>query len=81
MRRQRSKMNRERFCGNVDTYEVHDLDNEKEDCNIDQILDKRLDRPFFSLQQANNARFTNRHECVTVSDERSDAAYLPEDER
>ena len=81
MRRFRNHLHRERFCGNTLTHEVHDLDNEREDCRIDDIIDEGHDRPFFSLQQAHYARFYKRHDCVILSDDEHDGAYLPEDER
>lgn len=44
----------ERYCASTATGEVHDLDNEKYHCRIDQILDAREDSPFTTLSGALN---------------------------
>ncbi len=41
-RRYRSPFNGKRFIGNNNTNEVHDLDNEKTSCKIDQIKDEHV---------------------------------------
>ena len=38
MRRYTGNMNGERYLGNTNTTEVHDLDNEQKSCQIDEIL-------------------------------------------
>ncbi len=81
MRRHRAHMNRERYCGNTLTHELHDLDNEREDCRIEEIIDEGHERGLVSLQQAHYFRFYKRHDCVIISEDEHDAAYLPEDER
>lgn len=64
MRRHRGNMNGERYCGNVDNKEVHDLDNEKKNCQIDEIIDAGHDRPFTSLAAAHAKGYDNCHWCL-----------------
>ena len=79
MRRRRGKLNRERFCANTRTKIIHDLDNENEDCFINEILDHGAERPFFSLEQARNAEYVNYHSCVVLSNDEHNAAHVDED--
>jgi len=60
-------MNGERYLGNTNTKEVHDLD--KEDtkangCQIDEIINSGHDVPFDSLKEAHAAGFDNCHYCI-----------------
>ena len=80
MRRHRGKMNRERFCANTRTKVVHDLDNENDDCHIEEIMDHGDVRPFFSLEQAHMANYVNYHSCVVLSDDEHDPSHVDEDE-
>ena len=64
MRRHTGNMNGERYCGNVNTMEVHDLDNEKAQCQIDTIISNGHDRPYRSLQAAHSAGFDNGAWCI-----------------
>ena len=54
-RRYRGNMNGERYCGNASSKEVHDLDNEQANCQIDEIIDAGHDRPFYTLAAAHAA--------------------------
>ena len=60
----RGHMRGERYCGNTSTKEVHDLDNEKTQCQIDEIITAGHDKPFNSLQAAHNAGYDNGHYCL-----------------
>ncbi len=64
MRRYTGNMNGERYLGNTNTTEVHDLDNEKTLCQIDEIIRAGHDRPFNSLNDAHNAGYDNCHWCI-----------------
>ena len=54
-RRYTGNMNGERYCGNTNEEEIHDLDNEKANCQIDEIIGAGYDRPFNSLSAAHAA--------------------------
>lgn len=64
MRRYSGNMNGERYCGNTNTKEVHDLDNEKTSCQIDEIIRANHDKPFTLLTSAQNQGFDNCHYCL-----------------
>lgn len=64
MRRHTGNMNGERYLANVNTTEVHDLDNERTSCQIDEIIRAGHDRPYSSLTSAHNAGFDNCHWCI-----------------
>jgi hypothetical protein len=58
MRRHSGHRRGERYLGNVERMEVHDLDNEKsgtQGCQIDEIIKNGNDRPFTSRQSAHAA--------------------------
>ena len=63
-RRYRGNMNGERYCGNTNEKEVHDLDNEQTNCQIDEIIDANHDKPFNSLSDAHAKEFDNCHWCL-----------------
>lgn len=66
-RRYRGNMNGERYLGNTNKDEVHDLDNEKtgpSECQIDEIINAGHDKPFNSLEAAHGAGFDNCHYCL-----------------
>lgn len=63
-RRYTSNMNGERYLGNTNTTEVHDLDNEKTSCQIDEIIDAGHDRPFNTLDEAHNSGYDNCYWCI-----------------
>ena len=64
MRRYKGNMNGERYLGNVNTKEIHDLDYEKNSCQIDEIIAAGHDRPFNSLTTAQNAGYDNCYWCI-----------------
>ena len=57
-------MNGEQYLGNKNNMEVHDLDNEKTNCQIDEIIAARHDVPFNSLTQAHNEKYDNCAYCL-----------------
>lgn len=63
-RRWKGNMNGEQYCGNTNKKEVHDLDNEKTNCQIDEIIRAGHDRPFTSLAAAHNQGYDNCAWCL-----------------
>ncbi|MCX6168674.1 MAG: hypothetical protein NTX65_05020 [Ignavibacteriales bacterium] len=57
-------MNGEKYLGNKNTKEVHDLDNEKKVCQIDEIINAANDVPFTSLLEAYIQKFDNCAYCI-----------------
>ena len=57
-------MNGEQYLGNTNTMEVHDLDNEQANCQIDEIIEAGHDKPFTSLGAAHIAGFDNCAYCI-----------------
>lgn len=66
MRRYTGNMNGERYLANTSPSkkEVHDLDNEKTDCQIDEIIKAGHDKPFTSQALANAAGYDNCAHCL-----------------
>lgn len=63
-RRWRGNMNGERYLGNFNTMEVHDLDDERRGCQIDEIIDAGHDRPYTSLEDAYRDGYDNGQYCL-----------------
>lgn len=66
-RRYRGNMHGERFLGNVNKKEVHDLDHEDTSasgCQVNEIIDAGHDRPFNSLSDARRAGYDNCAKCL-----------------
>jgi hypothetical protein len=60
-------MNGQQFLGNVNTREVHDLDNEDtadNGCQIDEIIRAGLCEPFSALSTAHIAGYDNCAKCI-----------------
>ncbi len=51
-RRPGSPLYNARYCGNTNNMEVHDLDNEKSQCQINEIIAAGHAKAFSSLQEA-----------------------------
>ena len=69
-RRYTGNMNGERYLGNANKKEVHDLDNEKtgpNKCQIDEIITSGHDKPFDSLAQARREGYDNCAHCLGSS--------------
>ena len=63
-------MNGERYLGNTNSKEVHDLDNEDTSasgCQIDEIIRAGHDTPFNSLATAHGQGYDNCAKCLTGS--------------
>ncbi|MBN2410523.1 hypothetical protein JXQ31_02450 [candidate division KSB1 bacterium] len=70
MRRYTGNMNGERYLGNTNTLEVHDLDNEdvsNSGCQINEIIRAKHDKPFTSLLSAHSLGYDNCAKCLAGS--------------
>lgn len=65
-RRYNGNMNGERFLANTSwsKREVHDLDNEKVDCQVDEIVGAKHDKPYTSLDVAHQDGYDNCAHCI-----------------
>ncbi len=66
-RRWRGNMNGERYLGNTNKKEVHDLDNEDASpsgCQIDEIIDAGHDKPYNFLSTARSDGYDNCAKCI-----------------
>lgn len=66
-RRWTGNMNGEQYLANKDKMEVHDLDNEKtgaNECQIDEIIKAKNDKPYTSQKAANDAGYGNCTHCI-----------------
>jgi hypothetical protein len=68
-RRYSGRMRGERFLANASSSkrEVHDLDNEKVQCQIDEIIRAGNDRPYTTLAAAQSAGYDNCAYCLGSS--------------
>jgi hypothetical protein len=59
-------MNGERYLANKSPSkkEVHDLDDEKTKCQIDEIITAKNDKPYTSQTTANNDGYDNCAHCI-----------------
>ena len=64
MRRYTGNMKGERYLGNKNHKEVHDLDNEQPNCQIDEIIAAKDDVPFNTLSDAHNQGYDNCAHCL-----------------
>ena len=65
-RRWKGNMNGEQYLANTSPskMEVHDLDNEKGQCQIDEIIRAGHDKPYNSLAAANRDGYDNGAYCI-----------------
>ncbi|KAB2902187.1 MAG: hypothetical protein F9K27_17580 [Anaerolineae bacterium] len=65
-RRYRGNMNGERYLANASPSkrEVHDLDNENTNCQIDEIIQAGNDSPYNSLEAARRDGYDNCAYCI-----------------
>ena len=63
-RRQVAPLFGKRHCGNTARKEVHDLDNETVQCQIDAILGSGHALPLRSLERARQLGYYNCHYCI-----------------
>ncbi len=68
-RRNKGNMNGEKYLANKSTSkkEVHDLDNEKTTCQIDEIIKAGNDKPYTSLTAAHTDGYDDCAKCLTAS--------------
>lgn len=67
MRRFSGNMKGERYLGNKNKNQVHDLDNEKSgsnECQIDEIIKAGNDVPFTSLASAHGSGYSDCDYCL-----------------
>jgi hypothetical protein len=57
-------MNGEQYLGNTHKMEVHDLDNERTGCQIDEIITAKHDKPYNSLSAAHTDGYDNCAYCI-----------------
>ena len=60
-------MNGERYLGNVNTMEIHDLEQEdsrSNGCQIDEIIAAGHDRPYRTLAAAHESGYDNCTKCL-----------------
>jgi hypothetical protein len=60
-------MNSERYLGNTNKLEIHDLDSERTNCQIDEVIRAGHDKPFISLSSAHGAGYDNCAYCLGAS--------------
>lgn len=65
-RRWTGHMNAEQYLANTNPSkkEVHDLDNEKPQCQIDEIIKDGHDKPYNSLEAAHRDGYDNGAYCI-----------------
>jgi hypothetical protein len=65
-RRRTGHMNGERYLANTNPskLEVHDLDNENNNCQIDEIIKAGNDKPYNWKYEANRDGFDNCYWCI-----------------
>lgn len=66
MRRHTGNMSGERYLGNTESKEVHDLDNEdthENGCQIDEIIKAKHDKPLSSLSTALSEGYDKCDKC------------------
>jgi hypothetical protein len=64
MRRFKGEINGEKFIGDKNKRELHDLDNEKPLCQIDHILNAKNEIPFNFYFEAKDAGYNNCVYCL-----------------
>lgn len=67
-RRWNGNMNGEQYLANKNEMEVHDLDNEKVNCQIDEIIAAGNDVPYTSLSDAHRDGYDNGAYCIGDSE-------------
>jgi hypothetical protein len=65
-RRWKGSLNGERFLGNLDKLEVHDLDRETPSCRIDEIIAGDREMPFRLAVEARSRGYAACRHCITT---------------
>jgi hypothetical protein len=63
-RRNTGKMKGEQYLANTNKMEVHNLDNEQTDCEIDKIMKAGHEKPYKSQKAANDDGYDNCAHCI-----------------
>ena len=63
-RRYAGHMHGEQYLANTNKKEVHDLDKEDTQCQIDEIITAKHDKPYTSLDDAHRDGYDNCHYCI-----------------
>lgn len=63
-RRFRGTMSGERFLGDLDKLEVHDLGHETEECDIDKNIHTERETPFRSVSEARSRGYAHCGYCM-----------------
>lgn len=58
------RVNGKKYLANTNTKEVHDLDNEQTNCQINEIIAANHDVYFDTLSAAHAAGYDNGHWCI-----------------
>ena len=66
-RRTTGQMNGERYMANTNKEEIHDLDNEQTNCQIDVIIAASHDQPYAYLKAALDDGYDPCAWCLEVS--------------
>lgn len=64
MRRYNGKIGGQRYIADKDTHEVHDLDYEANDCDIDDIVDSGKVEVFVTLDSAHRKGYHDCNHCL-----------------
>ncbi len=64
MRTYSGNMRGEKYLGNKRMLEIHDLDNEKSLCLVNNIIFAKQDVPFNSLNEARKLQYENCTYCI-----------------
>ena len=71
MRRYTANMSGERFMADIKTKVVHDLEKEKNECYIDDIVRAGAELPFKNLSIAHEEGYVNCRHCLNSSSRQS----------
>lgn len=66
-RRESGNMHGQQYLGNTKSREVHDLDNEHANCQIDKVIAAGNDKPFIYLHQAHQEEYDSCGYCMVGS--------------
>ena len=66
-RRQGHPLYDAQYCGNTNEKKIHNLDNEKTQCQIDEIIKAGYAKPYYSLIAAYKNGYDNCPHCIDGS--------------
>ncbi|MDR3628482.1 MAG: hypothetical protein P4L45_16675 [Ignavibacteriaceae bacterium] len=77
MRLYTTHMRGEKYLGNSESKELHDLDKVKQQCNIDNIVNSGNEIPFSTLKEALSEGFIQCSHCLNqINDQSLKTDYL-----